>query len=205
MTGLNVSLALAASILAFSGSTAAMSAEPRPAMPTGSPGTWVTTNDYPSEALRDGLQGTSEFEVDIDGKGAPTKCTITASSSSGVLDAKTCELIMQRARFTVPLDEKGGVTTGAYRNRVRWVLPPDRTLPIPVDFAFSFVVGPDGKVSDCQVIRAEGGAAPFSAEAGAKLCDRVSVPHVPYRNASGEARRKRVIVSNSVVIEDIAP
>lgn len=90
------------------------------AIPLGNPGTWVTTNDYPSRALQQQRQGTTAFRLEVGPGGRPTACTITISSGHSDLDAATCKALMRRARF-------GGFPEGSgpasWSSRVRWQIP----------------------------------------------------------------------------------
>lgn len=131
------------------------------ATPTGSPGAWVTTNDYPTNALRAEAQGTTAFRLDIGSNGLVTGCTITDSSGSQELDTATCQLVTRRARFVPARDPQGRAVAGTYSNRVRWVIPQDgggpgwidiAAHPIPGASVISFVVGPDGHASDCRLV-----------------------------------------------------
>ena len=99
--------------------------QPKGAVPKGNPGSWATTNDYPSRALREEREGTSGFRVTVGTDGRVTDCQITSSSGHGDLDAAACENIRRRARFTPAMDGEGNPTTGSYSNRVRWVIPKD--------------------------------------------------------------------------------
>lgn len=94
------------------------------AVPKGNPGSWATTNDYPSRALREEREGTTGFRVTVGPDGRVTDCQITSSSGHPDLDQATCANVQRRARFT-PAVENGQPTTGTYSNRVRWVIPKD--------------------------------------------------------------------------------
>ena len=82
------------------------------------------TNDYPTESLKAGEQGTVFFEAEIDETGKVKACRITQSSGFKRLDDATCALIARRARFTPAHDQQGNPTTGLYRNKIVWKLPP---------------------------------------------------------------------------------
>ena len=99
--------------------------QPKGAVPKGNPGSWATTNDYPSRALREEREGTSGFRVTVGPDGKVTDCSITSSSGHADLDAATCDNVRRRARFTPAMDGEGNPTTGSYSNRVRWVIPKD--------------------------------------------------------------------------------
>ena len=98
---------------------------PKMAQPKGRPGDWVTTNDYPSRALREEREGTTGFRLTIGPDGRVTSCDVTSSSGSPDLDAATCDNLRRRARFTPATDGEGNPTTGTYSNRTRWVIPKD--------------------------------------------------------------------------------
>ena len=99
--------------------------QPKGAVPKGNPGSWATTNDYPSRALREEREGTSSFRVSVGPDGRVTDCQITGSSGHADLDAATCDNVRRRARFAPATDGDGNPTTGSYSNRVRWVIPKD--------------------------------------------------------------------------------
>ncbi len=104
---------------------AAPRVQPKLAQPKGNPGSWATTNDYPSQALREERQGTTRFRVTVGPDGRVTDCTVTGSSGSPDLDATACAKIRQRARFNPATDGEGQPTTGSYSNAIRWVIPKD--------------------------------------------------------------------------------
>lgn len=98
---------------------------PKGAVPKGNPGSWATTNDYPSRALREEREGTTGFRVTVGPDGKVTDCTVTSSSGHSDLDEAACANIRRRARFAPAMDGNGNPTTGSYSNRVRWVIPKD--------------------------------------------------------------------------------
>lgn len=98
---------------------------PKGAVPRGNPGSWATTNDYPSRALREERAGTTGFKVTVGPDGRVTDCQITSSSGHADLDEATCANVRRRARFTPATDGEGQPTSGSYSNRIRWVIPTD--------------------------------------------------------------------------------
>lgn len=98
-------------------------ATPVAAQPRNNPGSWATSNDYPSRALREEREGTTGFRLTVGTDGRPTDCQITSSSGSPDLDEATCSNVMRRARFKPATDSNGQPTTGTYVSRVRWVIP----------------------------------------------------------------------------------
>jgi periplasmic protein TonB len=94
-----------------------------PAKPKNNPGSWATTNDYPSRALSQEREGTTGFRVTVDAGGKVADCQITGSSGHGDLDAATCSNVKRRARFEPAKDKDGNPTTGSYSSRVTWRIP----------------------------------------------------------------------------------
>lgn len=101
---------------------------PEAAAPTGcSPprpigGEWVFDSDYPEEARRAGISGAVGIMLQIDNRGCPTGCEVTASSGYRILDEKTCMLMMTRARFRPTLDENWKPIATTWKRTVYWRL-----------------------------------------------------------------------------------
>jgi protein TonB len=93
------------------------------AVPKGRPGDWANSNDYPSRALRENVEGVTRFRVSVGPDGRVTDCQVTGSSGNSELDATTCSLITRRGRFTPAMDGEGQPTTGTFSNAVRWQIP----------------------------------------------------------------------------------
>ena len=83
---------------------------------------WVKQSDYPKE-LRVGESGLTGFRLYIGSDGRPTRCVITSTSGYPVLDARTCEVLMKRARFEPGRDGYNRPIESNYSNRVRWIAP----------------------------------------------------------------------------------
>jgi len=99
---------------------------PRPvqkAQPRGNPGNWVTSDDYPSRALREERSGSTGFRLDIGTDGRVTNCTITSSSGSPDLDAEACRLLPRRARFKPAIGSDGQPMTDSFSSRIVWRIP----------------------------------------------------------------------------------
>lgn len=122
----------------------------RPPMPRGNPGYWVSTNDYPAEALREEVTGITAFRVIVGTDGRVSECQITMSSGSTLLDSTTCTLVTRRARFTPATDSNGHLAIGAYSNRIRWVIPVELP-PEPGTVTATYIVNTDGDIDNCKV------------------------------------------------------
>ena len=70
---------------------------------------------YPAESLAKGEQGIVHYRVKIDRKGQASECEVTQSSGYSRLDNATCQLLMERARFT-----PGRNSRSRYDGRVHW-------------------------------------------------------------------------------------
>lgn len=84
---------------------------------------WITNADYPASAIRAEEQGRVGISVQVGSDGRVTGCSVTATSGSPTLDAATCRLYRQRARFTPARDDAGNPVTASYSDRIRWELP----------------------------------------------------------------------------------
>lgn len=98
---------------------------PRGPRPKNNPGSWVTTNDYPSLALLYEWMGVSYFKVTVSKVGKVTECEVKKTSGYITLDDATCGNITRRARFDPALDDHGNPALGTYTNRVTWLIPQD--------------------------------------------------------------------------------
>ncbi|MDE8653115.1 energy transducer TonB [Novosphingobium album (ex Liu et al. 2023)] len=101
------------------------SGKPTPARPRNAPASWVTTDDYPTRELRDGVEGVVGFELTIGADGKVEGCRVTNSSGSPGLDAATCKYVRRQARFEPATDANGTKVPGTYASRVNWVIPKD--------------------------------------------------------------------------------
>lgn len=100
--------------------------------PATNPGGWVTNDDYPVSAMREEREGMTGFKLTIGADGLPTGCDIVAPSGHADLDTATCQLIMQRARFTPGRNARGEAVGGTYSNRIRWQIPGKNADPVAV-------------------------------------------------------------------------
>ncbi len=86
---------------------------------------YVSDEDYPSNAVRNEEQGTTRFRLAVGPDGKVKECTITGSSGSSALDSTTCKLMKQRAKFTPAKNNRGELTSDTVTSAIRWVLPTD--------------------------------------------------------------------------------
>ena len=81
-----------------------------------------TADDYPTEAIRKHHEGLVRFRASIDAKGKVTKCEIIQSSGYPELDARTCKLVRDRAKFKPALDENGNPREDSWTSQTTWKL-----------------------------------------------------------------------------------
>ena len=78
----------------------------------------LSNDDYPVEALRNGVEGVVSFRLQVGADGRVTGCAITQSSGSDLLDSTTCRLLSARARFSPARDRRGGAAAGVGADRL---------------------------------------------------------------------------------------
>ena len=83
--------------------------------------TWITPEDYPADAKAAGVSGNVMFKVSISETGQVSNCQILEGSGSPALDARTCELIIARAKFEPAKNGGGEPIAMDYSRTVRWV------------------------------------------------------------------------------------
>ncbi|WP_114951392.1 energy transducer TonB [Sphingosinicella terrae] len=81
---------------------------------------YVRYNDYPRTALARNEQGRVSFELDVSSRGEVSYCVVTRSSGSSALDARTCEIMRERARFEPARDAEGNPAPDTVRADLTW-------------------------------------------------------------------------------------
>lgn len=82
-----------------------------------------SAEDYPTDALRRGDEGTVGVRLTIGTDGRTSRCAVTASSHSPSLDAATCRILTERAGFAPARDRRGKPTIDHYSQRITWQIP----------------------------------------------------------------------------------
>jgi len=84
---------------------------------------YISSADYPAEALRRREQGRVEISISLSADGSVGFCAVSRSSGSAQLDARTCDLIRARVHMMPSEDQaRRGLPTMFY-GYVDWVLP----------------------------------------------------------------------------------
>ena len=63
------------------------------------------------------------FELDVSPEGRAVACRVIQSTAGNLLNFKTCQVMLARARFEPARDAAGHPTPDTIRARVRWVTP----------------------------------------------------------------------------------
>lgn len=99
--------------------------EIKPARAKANLASYVSDEDYPSNAVRNEEQGTTRFQLVVGPDGRVKDCSVTSSSGSSALDSTTCRLMRQRAKFQPATGTDGKPTSDTVAGGIRWVLPSD--------------------------------------------------------------------------------
>lgn len=90
------------------------------AMPTWDPSLYFKPRDFPTNALLNMRGGLTSLRFRVDEQGRASDCVVRRSSGTASLDAKSCEIITQRARFTPARDKEGRPMAAVMTYRVAW-------------------------------------------------------------------------------------
>lgn len=95
------------------------------ASPVGNPGSWVTTKDYPTVALRAAQNGLVQFRLDIDETGKVAGCRVLSHFKPDTFADMTCGLLIKRAKFKPAIDAVGKPVKSYFVNQIRFLIPED--------------------------------------------------------------------------------
>lgn len=90
---------------------------PRPLKPLGS---YLSWEDYPTQAIREGAGGTARVTLMIDEKGYPKDCLVEQTSGIATLDAMSCYTLKARAKFEPAKDADGKPVRSTYSQGITW-------------------------------------------------------------------------------------
>ena len=166
-----------------------------------------TQADYPISSWRNDSEGTVRYSVDVDADGKPTDCIIVSSSGDAALDAKTCEVIMERAEFSPALEDADTPVSGSLTRSYRWR---KREPEMPtMSVTFRYLHDTDGSSKECELLKLEGDVPErIRKDIERDMVDGTGCPRgvarrgVPYRDEDGVPVAKRVTVSFDVKVEE---
>jgi hypothetical protein len=84
---------------------------------------YFSDEDYPGQAIQEDAGGTSAVMLMIDESGTLKDCMVEQTSGIAVLDAMTCAVLLERAKFRPALDSAGKPVRSVFNTRVVWRMP----------------------------------------------------------------------------------
>jgi len=78
--------------------------------------------DYPSDAVAMGEGGSVRIALLVDEVGKVADCSVVETSGVAVLDAQSCAVVKERARFRPAIGKDGKPTKDSFIQRIRWRL-----------------------------------------------------------------------------------
>jgi len=165
--------------------------------PIGSPYDWLSNADYPAESWRNGEVGDVSYALSVDTAGRVTDCKAEGYASPA-LQAETCRLLRERARFEPAKDRKGKAVAAIYSGYHVW----QRREPEFGSGSFTFKVGftldERGKTSNCRVIERSGDIPPDLMRKFEREPCPGSRDNAPARDANGRPVARDFIVTFGV-------
>jgi TonB family protein len=188
---------------------------PRGPVMLGSGWARILPTDFPQKAVTEKRQGRVKIELAISPSGAVDGCKILESSTHSDLDAESCKIAANKAKFDPALDVAGQATAGRVQTELNWRIPEESsalnprvvaTLPPPLKelrpqvgtTTLSFIVKTDGSLAECQG-QTTMDTQFFAPEA---MCNR-RIQMEPYRDANDKKIPRRVVIKTKVEIEDV--
>lgn len=152
-----------------------------PPLPVGNPGEWISTADYPPEALMAHAEGTTALKLSIDAQGVISDCLVTTSSGSALLDDAACRILQERGHFTPATDANKKPVPSVFSTRLVWKIPALPIIPLPKEqltIRVAFDYNAAGQLQNCRVLEWYGPGD------GSALCQHT--PQSPSRVFAGE-------------------
>jgi len=91
--------------------------------PTGKPGNWVMSYDYPTQMLRERQNALIRFRMDVQADGSIEGCHVLESTGDAAFAKLTCALLTKRGSFKPAIDAAGKPVRGYFVSSVRWAVP----------------------------------------------------------------------------------
>jgi len=80
----------------------------------------IKSEDYPEVSIQDLASGSVRFLLLVNEAGRVVDCTVTETSGIAALDAQSCSIVVERARFKPAVGIDGKPARGALEQRVTW-------------------------------------------------------------------------------------
>lgn len=167
---------------------------------------WVTNADYPLSAWRERQEGLVQYDVAVDAQGKATACTITYSTATPELEAQTCRLLLERARFAPAEDNNGTPRASVWPGETMWQLR-EPEFAAPFTFKIAFTIDERGQQRDCRVIERSDKLPPdIQRSLERRPCPSSYASRaVPYRDAEGRPVSREVTVTFVVDLNPAPP
>lgn len=84
---------------------------------------YFSDSDYPAQAVREEVSGATRVMMMVDEIGKLRDCMVEQTSGIATLDAMTCGVLLERAKFSPALDAAGKPVRSVSTQTIRWVMP----------------------------------------------------------------------------------
>ena len=84
---------------------------------------YVSSRDFPTQALRESRDGRTRVTLMVDETGNPKDCMAEESSGVASFDAQTCIVLVKRAKFHPATDASGKPVRSVLSASIKWVTP----------------------------------------------------------------------------------
>jgi TonB family protein len=81
-----------------------------------------SSDDYPADSLRFGESGSVKVALLVDEQGKVADCSVTETSGAAILDAQSCAILRERAKFTPAVGKDGKPAKDAWIQQISWRL-----------------------------------------------------------------------------------
>jgi protein TonB len=162
---------------------------------------WVTNADYPLDAWRKREEGLVQYDVAVDAQGKPAGCTITYSTATPALEAETCRLLLERARFRPAEDKDGQPRASVWPGEFMWqAREPQFSVPMIVTVAFT--IDERGQQRDCRIVERSDKLPPdIERNLERRPCPTsYAARGVPYRDEQGRPVAREVTVKYEITL-----
>jgi hypothetical protein len=93
---------------------------PRPASSVRSLASYVSDQDYPTQPLSENQGGTTAFMLMVGETGVLEDCMVEETSGIAAIDAVSCGILLQRAKFKPATDASGKPIRSVLSSRITW-------------------------------------------------------------------------------------
>ena len=80
----------------------------------------IRPEDYPDSAVRQMKSGTVAFVMLVNEQGRVADCTVVETSGVAALDAQSCAIMAERARFKPGIGMDGKPAKSVFKQRITW-------------------------------------------------------------------------------------